>query len=81
MKRILIKSEDRLLKTLCYIHHNPIHHGFAADYEVWPWSSFKSIKRFPFKQNDIELFRTKDDYLKVHSEFKSFYKRNEADFS
>lgn len=40
-KRTAITSEVKLWDLLCYIHHNPIHHGLASTYEEWPFSSYK----------------------------------------
>ena len=79
-KRILIKSEIKLLQLICYIHHNPIHHGFAEDYSQWIYSSFNAFlsdqptalcrnKVFEwFGLENIEL--GKELFLQHHQSFK-----------
>ena len=42
-KRVLISSEWQLIHKICYIHHNPIHHRFCRNYEVWAHSSYNSF--------------------------------------
>jgi REP element-mobilizing transposase RayT len=39
-KRVLISSEDILKEKICYVHHNPIHHGMSSCYDVWRYSSY-----------------------------------------
>ena len=39
-KRKEITSEDYLKTLVCYIHRNPIHHGFSADFTEWKHSSY-----------------------------------------
>lgn len=41
-KRVQLKSNVKILNTLCYIHHNPIHHDISPFYEVWKYSSFNT---------------------------------------
>jgi putative transposase len=41
-KRVQIVDDTRLLDTLCYVHHNPIHHDYSPFYDVWQYSSFKA---------------------------------------
>jgi REP element-mobilizing transposase RayT len=38
-KRVSL-NEGKLTNMICYIHHNPIHHGFTKDYESWEYSSY-----------------------------------------
>jgi hypothetical protein len=36
------------LNTICYVHHNPIHHNISCFYDSWTYSSFKSyLSDFP----------------------------------
>jgi len=39
-KRVLISSEEKFFDLICYIHHNPIHHSLAKNYEDWPYTSY-----------------------------------------
>jgi putative transposase len=41
-KRIEINNEVKLLNTLCYIHHNPIHHELSTVYNTWKYSSYNA---------------------------------------
>ncbi len=34
-----IRSERHFWACLNYIHHNPVHHGYADRWQDWPWSS------------------------------------------
>ena len=34
-----IRSERHLWATLNYVHHNPVHHGYVAHWQEWPFSS------------------------------------------
>jgi putative transposase len=34
-----VKSESHRWATLNYIHHNPVHHGYAAHWQDWPFPS------------------------------------------
>ncbi len=42
-KRIAIQDDNRLFYILAYIHHNPIHHGYASNFTDWKYSSFRSF--------------------------------------
>ncbi|MBL8188946.1 MAG: transposase [Acidobacteria bacterium] len=34
-----IRSERHFYASLNYVHHNPVHHGYAEKWMDWPWSS------------------------------------------
>ncbi len=34
-----MRSERHYWATLNYVHHNPVHHGYADRWVDWPWSS------------------------------------------
>jgi len=34
-----IRTERHFWATVNYIHHNPVHHGYAEKWQDWPWSS------------------------------------------
>jgi putative transposase len=36
----LMRSEKQLYQTFNYLHYNPIKHGYANDFQEWPWSSY-----------------------------------------
>ena len=70
IKRKIITDEKYNYQLICYIHHNPIHHGFS-EYKNYPWSSYKSflsnqptlLKRMKVLEwfGDIEQFITIHD--------------------
>jgi putative transposase len=39
-RRTLVSNREELMYYLCYIHHNPIHHDMAADYNGWENTSY-----------------------------------------
>ena len=42
MKKVKVSSDGSIQRLLCYIHHNPIHHGLVYDYDQWDYSSYNS---------------------------------------
>lgn len=42
-KRNEISNDDYLTDVICYIHSNPVHHGFVRGMNQWQWSSFGSL--------------------------------------
>ncbi|MBM4039574.1 MAG: hypothetical protein FJ290_13780 [Planctomycetes bacterium] len=34
-----MRSERHFWATMNYVHHNPVHHGYVARWEEWPFSS------------------------------------------
>ncbi|MEP6912446.1 MAG: hypothetical protein ABI923_06815 [bacterium] len=38
-----MKSERHFWATLNYVHHNPVHHGYAKHWQDWPWSSAREF--------------------------------------
>jgi putative transposase len=37
-----VRTERHFYATLNYVHHNPVHHGYASTWTGWPWSSAHS---------------------------------------
>jgi len=85
-KRVLIKNEYYLTEKICYIHHNPIHHGFCKNYEDWFFSSYNIILaegatnisreevlelfNLSYKTNFSKEEDKKKSYIRFHKEFK-----------
>jgi hypothetical protein len=61
-KRVGLDSEDRLPYMICYVHHNPIHHGFTTDFESWKYSSFS-------RKEISNIFIDEGEYLDHHKTF------------
>jgi putative transposase len=34
-----MRNDDHFWATLNYVHHNPVHHGYVARWQDWPYSS------------------------------------------
>jgi putative transposase len=79
-KRISVKSEYRMCYLLAYIHHNPIHHRLAKDYDEWKYSSWaaynnldspSSLNRItPLSWFDKDIERAKSSFFQYHDVFK-----------
>lgn len=83
-KRTLVKTESDFLYYLKYIHHNPIHHGFADDYLTWDYSSYfiyhdaikvKNLSKTPVlrlfnKENEVAL----KQFIAAHKDFKDNFR-------
>jgi putative transposase len=74
-ERKLVTSDKYLQNLIYYIHNNPVHHGFVQQMSLYPWSSFESIvsdKPTKLKrQNVIDLYGTKFDFLDYHNTFQN----------
>jgi putative transposase len=72
LRRISIEGEDQLMKTVFYIHKNPVHHGFTQAIGAWPWTSYNEYKSDkPFLTGGKEvmsLFGTKESFIKFHQQ-------------
>jgi putative transposase len=49
-RKIFFRAADREIRgeahrwaTINYIHHNPVHHGYARQWQDWPWSSARGF--------------------------------------
>jgi len=70
-------------ELLCYIHHNPIHHGLAKSYTSWSFTSFHEyVNEYRiitpdaiFKDlGDGDLLVGEKVFLEIHKDFKINYK-------
>lgn len=41
-KRVEQKTIEKIVSRVCYVHHNPIHHGAASFYDGYHYSSFNA---------------------------------------
>ena len=39
----MLELLEKQLLLICYIHHNPIHHGIVENYEDWKYSSYNAF--------------------------------------
>ena len=75
-KRIMVEEEDYLRTLVCYIHRNPIHHGYCDNYKDWKYSSFSAFQ--PGKKTKVstkqvmEYFYSYSDFLEFHDDNREF---------
>lgn len=66
-KRVAVKTIEKQLRQICYIHHNPIHHFFVKEFDNWKYSSYKlfltSDKSFINRKKVFQLFGDGDEKL------------------
>ncbi|WP_420318511.1 transposase [Ekhidna sp.] len=74
-RRKHIDNDAYFTRLIAYIHNNPIHHQFITDLDDWPHSSYHSYlldKPTRLQRNEgIEWFGGKDEFLKVHKELQA----------
>jgi putative transposase len=68
-----ILTEDQFIRTLLYIHLNPVKHKFTDDYLSWNWSSLQhhfSEKKPKWMNSEMikEIFKDSNNYLNTHYE-------------
>lgn len=71
-------TSDKYLKNLvCYIHNNPVHHGFTKRSCDYPWSSYGSVlseKPTKLKREDIiVMFENIDNFVAYHNMKQDFH--------
>jgi putative transposase len=52
-----MKSQRHFWATLNYVHHNPVHHGYAQTWQDWPWSSSAEFLRQVGRVRALEIWR------------------------
>ncbi|GLR18551.1 hypothetical protein [Portibacter lacus] len=79
-KRVLIKSHTRLSQLLCYVHHNPIHHGITNNYRYWQFCSYNAyaneVNTQIAKNEMLEFLGGKEQFFLLHHDYKENYRRN-----
>jgi putative transposase len=71
-KRKEITDDSYQTNTICYIHGNPIYHGFVKNLSDWPWSSYQLILNdaptFIKREQVLAWFGNRNEYEKIHQE-------------
>ena len=71
-RRKLLGSHSYLKTAICYVHHNPIHHGYVVDYDQYTWSSYR--ERLKWNPNDLyglsEVFGSVEEFHLCHEAYK-----------
>ncbi len=69
-KRKEITNDSYITNIICYIHGNPIHHGFVKNLTDWPWSSYQAILNdtptFINRDEVLKWFGNRNEYEKIH---------------
>jgi REP-associated tyrosine transposase len=52
-----MKTERHLWASLNYVHHNPVHHGYARQWQDWPWSSAADFLARVGREKAAEVWR------------------------
>jgi putative transposase len=65
-----INDSDYLVKVICYIHNNPVDHGFAGRRENWKYSSYNATmangKTNVLRDDVLEMFGGRDNFVYLH---------------
>ncbi|WP_292948355.1 transposase [Olleya sp. UBA1516] len=66
-----IEGETYLKNLILYVHLNPVHHGFIADFSQYKYSSYQVVlSNSPTKLNRtyvLSLFEDRLNFIKTHS--------------
>jgi hypothetical protein len=65
-KRLNISGREALIRTLIYIHLNPMKHGCIDDYEAYRWSSWQEF------QPQLKVSKIKEEILNWFGGYKNF---------
>ena len=81
-KRISVSRDLKFHDLLCYIHHNPIHHGLSKSYKEWPYSSYNLYLQSSPEIASSETFGVlgNGDTIKGKKHFIDMHKEYKVDF-
>ena len=75
MKRVRVSTDGSIQRLLCYIHHNPIHHGLTQDYNQWNYSSYNHynshLETNIVNQTILEWLGGQEVFNEIHRLFKN----------
>jgi hypothetical protein len=64
-KRVLLNT-SKVLGKICYVHHNPLHHRFATNYQNWIFSSYNAfLTEKTTKVMRIEVWAIFEKYFRL----------------
>jgi len=79
-RRKLLDTDFYLKTAICYVHHNPIHHGYVVDYDQYTWSSYR--ERMKWQHTDpnglLEVFESQEEFHLRHEVYK--YSADSSEF-
>lgn len=70
-KRKEIATDSYYTSIICYIHTNPIRHGFVKQIADWPWSSYPDLllpNLTPTQQEVINWFGNRAQFIQFHEQ-------------
>lgn len=87
-KRIELDSLAEICNKICYVHHNPIHHDAASQYNQWFFSSYNAYfsEKPTLVNRELGLYlfdseKRKEVFLSRHEEFRQNWKKiNQLDW-
>lgn len=71
-RRKLLSTTTDIQNAICNVHHNPIHHDYAIDYDQYAWSSYSECKMWERNTEDIlfAIFDSREVFILCHEEYK-----------
>jgi putative transposase len=84
-KRVLLANEKNVIDKICYIHHNPIHHGYCEHYNEWKYSTYpvftsEVMTKLIIQENISPIF-SQEEWILIHTEFKENFKKGRNSLS
>ncbi len=75
IKKVKVSKDGSIQRLLCYIHHNPIHHGLTQEYGEWKFSSYRDFlhteKTIIAREEMLEWLGGNDTFVELHNLFKN----------
>jgi len=72
-QRKKIDMTDALIKTICYVHNNPVEHSFTQKREDWQYSSYNAVlsngKTNIVRDEVLEMFGGKENFIFLHQRY------------
>jgi len=76
LQRKKVENESYLTRLICYIHYNPVHHGFVKSLSEWPYSSYLAF----LKEKKTKLKRKEVlDWFGGRKEFENYHNDNPSE--
>jgi len=71
-KRKEVTNLKYLQQLVCYIHRNPVHHGFNIEFADYPWNSYSRMLEERItklqKKDVIDWFGDRENYMFMHQQ-------------
>jgi putative transposase len=69
-----VTSKQYFYNMICYIHYNPVKHGFCTDFRTWEYSSYNILLsgQKTFLRSDLVLncFKNVENFEEMHEQWK-----------